>query len=69
MDQIVAYRMSPVHLAPLGRMGIMLEEGMIPSSEINQSVGIVHPALPGLEMIVKSFHRSFSSYLYMEIIA
>jgi len=53
MDQVFGSRMAPVHGAPVGRVGIVLEKGVVPAPEVAQAVGVVHPALFRLKMTVK----------------
>ena len=44
VHQILAHRQAPVHVAPLGAVGVVLVEQVIGSGVVDQAVGIVEPA-------------------------
>jgi hypothetical protein len=47
VDQVPAYRMTPVHRSRHRSMGIVLIEGMVGTPKLDKTIGIIHPALPG----------------------
>ena len=51
MNQILAHGMSPVHISPYGAVWIILKIKVIFTVFINQSVGIIHPAIKRSVMI------------------
>ena len=58
--------MTPVHGIPLGRVGIVLEEGMVLTPVDAEAIGIVHPTRLGLKMMGKaqekhSLHNDYDS--------
>src|SRR5574344_994933 len=51
MYEIFADCVSPVHIAPLASIGVILEVEMILTVFIDHAVGVVHPAIERSEMI------------------
>ena len=45
VDEVFAHRVAPVHVAPLGTVGVVLEIEVILAVFVDQTVGIVHPAV------------------------
>ena len=54
--EIRARRMAPVHRAPAWIVGMVLVEGVIAATGVDQAIGIVGPVLPGGQTIVRAFH-------------
>src|ERR1700722_3050052 len=53
MHHVRAYRVSPMHIAPHGRIRIQLIKEMILSSPPDRPVGIIHPVPVRKQMILR----------------
>ena len=51
MNQVLAHSMSPVHIAPLTSVWVILEIEMILTIIIHHSVRVVHPTIERSEVI------------------
>ena len=51
MNQVLAYGMSPVHVAPLASVWVILEVKMILTILIHHTIRVVHPAVERSEVI------------------
>ena len=49
--QVFAHGVSPVHIAPLTAIGIVLEVEVVLAVLIDHAVGVVHPAVEGSEVV------------------
>ena len=51
MHHVGAHGVTPVHVAPLASVGVVLVEEMILTILVGHTVGVVHPAIGGAEMV------------------
>ena len=54
MHQIVADRVTPMHVGVIRAIGIVLEKQVIPSLPVNDAVGVVHPVGGGQEVMART---------------
>jgi hypothetical protein len=50
VEHVRADSVRPVHVAPDGGVGVVLEKHVVEAAEIDRSVGVVHPITRGKEM-------------------
>ena len=54
MNEVVAHRMAPGHVAPLDAVGIVLKEEVILAAEEDEPIGVVEPVAASAEMELRA---------------